>query len=77
MHYFMGDIIGLVAVVLIFGGGIFIAALAILKGGKTKKGQKTEADEARRAQEIYQGITRMEERIEALETIILERERKR
>jgi phage shock protein B len=73
----MNDFTGLLAVVLIFGGPIFLIALAILKGGKTKKGQKMEADEARRAQEIYQGITRMEERIEALETIILERERKR
>ncbi len=73
----MGEFIGLVAVVLLFGGPIFLIALSILKGGKTKKGQKMEADEARRAQEIYQGVTRMEERIEALETIILERERKR
>lgn len=73
----MGLMIGLVAVLLIFGGPIFLIALAILKGGKTKKGQMMEADEARKAQEIYQGITRMEKRIEALETIILEHEKKR
>jgi phage shock protein B len=77
MQEFMGLMIGLVAVLLIFGGPIFLIALAILKGGKTKKGQSMEADEARRAQEIYQGITEMEKRIEALETIILEHERKR
>jgi phage shock protein B len=77
MEEFMGLMIGLVAVLLIFGGPIFLIALAILKGGKSKKGRNMEADEARKAQEIYQGITRMEERIEALETIILEHEKKR
>ena len=77
MHDIIGPMIGLVAVLLIFGGPIFLIALGILKGGKTKKGQKMEADEAGRAQEIYQGITRMEGRIEALETIILEHEKKR
>ena len=73
---FLGPIIGLVAVLLIFGGPIFLIALVILKGGKSKKGQNMEAEEARTAQEIYQGINRMEARIEALETIILEHERK-
>ena len=76
MEEFMGLMIGMVAVLLIFGGPVFLIALAILKGGKTKKGRNMEADEARRVQEIYQGINRMEGRIEALETIILEHERK-
>jgi phage shock protein B len=76
MEEFMGLMIGLVAVLLIFGGPIFLIALAILKGGKSKKSRNMEADEARRVQEMYQGINRMEARIEALETIILEHERK-
>ena len=77
MNDFMALLVGLVSVLLIFGGPIFLIALAILKGGKTKKGQNMETNEARRAQEIYQGINRMEERIEALETIILQHEKKR
>ena len=76
MNDFMALLVGLVAVLLIFGGPIFLIALGILKGGKTKKGRNMEAEEARRVQEMYQGITRMEGRIEALETIILEHERK-
>jgi phage shock protein B len=76
MNEFIGHMTGLVAVLLIFGGPVFLIALGILKGGKNKKGRKMEADEARRVQEIYQGITRMEERIEALETIILEHQKK-
>jgi len=82
----MDEFIGLMAVLLIFGGPILILAMIagtilivvkISKGDTSKKGRKIEEDEARRVQEIYQGITQMEERIEALETIILEHERKR
>ena len=33
-------------------------------------------NEARMIQEIYQGLSRMEQRVEALETLLLEKERK-
>jgi phage shock protein B len=51
-------------------------AIKILKGGLSGKGQRLQAEEARMIQEIYQGLSRMQERVEALETIILDRERK-
>jgi phage shock protein B len=51
-------------------------AIKILKGGLSRKGQRVQSEEARMIQEIYQGLSRMEARVEALETIILERERK-
>lgn len=57
--------------------GTILSAIKIFRGETTEKGRRSHADEARRVQEIYQGITRMEQRIESLETIILERERKR
>ena len=57
-------------------GITFLMAIRILKGGVSKKGQRYQAEEARMIQEIYQGLSRMEERVEALETIILEHERK-
>ncbi|MBW2610164.1 MAG: phage-shock protein [Deltaproteobacteria bacterium] len=72
-------------VAIVFGGAILILAiigstilmgLKILKGGISRKGQKLQTDEARIIQEIYQGLSRMEERVDALETIIMERERK-
>ncbi|MEW5726016.1 MAG: phage-shock protein [Thermodesulfobacteriota bacterium] len=73
MH--MGSIIAL----LVFGfpivvvGGLFLVwALKIAKGHKEDLG----AEETRLIQEIHMGLTRMEERIEALETILLDRERK-
>ena len=71
--------------IIIFGGSILalaiigstiLMAIKILKGGLSRKGQKFATDEAKVIQQIYQGLSRMEERVEALETIILDRERK-
>ena len=76
---------GVLILTIIFGGSILalaiigstiLMAIRILKGGLSQKGQKLQTDEARTIQEIYQGLSRMEERLEALETIILDRERK-
>ena len=70
---------------IIFGGAIIILAIIgstiligikIAKGGVSKKSRKLHADEAKMIQVIYQGLSRMEGRVEALETIILDRERK-
>ena len=76
---------GVLILSIIFGGAILILAIIgstilmaikIIKGGISRKGQNIQTDEARLIQEIYQGLSRMEERVEALETIILDRERK-
>jgi len=66
---------GIVLALAIIGSTILMA-IKILKGGFSRKGQRIQAEEARMIQEIYRGLSRMEERVEALETIILERERK-
>ena len=76
---------GVLILTIIFGGSILalaiigstiLMAIKILKGGLSQKGQKLQTDEARMIQEIYQGLSRMEGRVEALETIILDRARK-
>lgn len=75
---------GVLILAIIFGGSVLalaivgstlLMAIKILKGGFSRKDQKLQAGEAKMIQEIYQGFSRMEERVEALETIILERER--
>ena len=67
---------------IIFGGSLLALAIIgstilmgmkIIKGGVSRKGQKSQAEEARMIQEIYQGLSQMEQRVEALETIILDR----
>jgi phage shock protein B len=51
-------------------------AIKILKGGVSRKDQGIQAEEAKKIQEMYQGLSRMEGRVESLETIILDHERK-
>jgi len=69
-------IFGGTVLVLAIIGGTILMAIKILKDGLSRKGQKFQAEEAKMIQEIYQGLSRMEERVEALETIILDSKRK-
>ena len=73
---------GSIIVAIVFGGTVLclaiigstiLMAIKILKGGMSRKGQQYQADEAKIIQEIYQGLSKMEQRVEALETIILDR----
>lgn len=55
----------------------FLIGLKIMRGGSSSsQGRKAMEEETRIIQEIYRGLNRMEERVEALETIIINRERK-
>jgi len=70
-------ILGTVLIFFSFLFSIIVIFVKLLKGGASSKGQKANADEAKMIQEIYQGMARMEERVESLETILIERERAR
>jgi phage shock protein B len=76
---------GVLIVAVVFGGTVLalaiigstiLMAIKILKGGLSRKGQKIQTEEAKMIQEIYQGLSRMEERVEALEAILLDTKRK-
>ena len=74
---------GSLALLLIFGpifaavvGGIFIKALKIWKGITPEQSRQFQAEETRLMQELHQGLVRLEERVEALETLLLDRKRK-
>ncbi len=54
-------------------GGTILMSIKLLKGGTTRKDQ---AEDSKTIQEIYQGLSRMEERVEALETILLDQDKK-
>jgi hypothetical protein len=69
-------VFGGIVLALAIVGSTILMAIKILKGGLSRKGQRFQAAEARMIQEMYRGLSRMEERVEALETIILDRERK-
>jgi phage shock protein B len=69
-------IFGGVILSLLIIGGTILMGIKIAKGGVSRKHQHSQAEEARMIQEVYHGLTRMEKRVEALETIILEGDRK-
>ena len=71
---------GVMIVAIIFGGlilclailgGTILMGIKIKKGGLSRKDQRSQTEDTRMIQEIYQGLEGMEKRIEALETIIL------
>jgi hypothetical protein len=53
-------------------GGTIVLSIRFLKGGGSRKDQ---AEDSKIIQEIYKGLSRMEERVEALETILLDRDK--
>ena len=63
---FGGSILALVII-----GSTILIAINILKGGASRKRQIMESEEARMIQSIYKGLSEMEKRIEAAETVIL------
>jgi TM2 domain-containing membrane protein YozV len=87
-RFYVGKIGTGILMILTFGGlGIWslIDLVVILCGEFTDRdgnkirqwtGEQLSTDETRMIQELHLGSSRMEERIEALETIILDRERK-
>ncbi len=54
-------------------GGTILMSIKLLKGGTSRKDQ---AEDSKIIQEIYQGLSHMEERVEALETILLDQDKK-
>jgi phage shock protein B len=53
-----------------------LSAIKIIKGRASGRNQALADEEARMIQEIYRSMEKMEARVEALETLLLEKERK-
>ena len=53
-------------------GATIVISIKLLKGGASRQDQ---AEDSKIIQEIYQGLSHMEERVESLETILLDREK--
>jgi phage shock protein B len=74
---FVGFFIGGAILLLATLGLILIGIIRAAKtGGISKKDKQTHADETKMIQDIFNGLSKMEERIETLETILIERQRK-
>lgn len=77
---------GVIFVAICIGGTILmIATLGLIligiiraakTGGISKKERQVHAEETKMIQDIFNGLSKMEDRIEALETILIERQKK-
>ncbi len=57
-------------------GGVAVAIVRLIKGPQGKQAAQADEDEARVIQDLHKGLARMESRINALETILLEKQGK-
>jgi phage shock protein B len=70
----IATILGFALLVLALLGGIGVAIIKVIKGKSGGRDDETQAEETKLMQELHQGLSRMEQRIDALETILLERQ---
>jgi phage shock protein B len=56
---------------------IIVLGVVKILAGRSRKDKAAGVDEARMIQEIYGSLSKMEKRVEALETILLDREERR
>lgn len=57
--------------------GTILVAMKLRHGSLSVKSREAQAEEAATIQEIYQGLTQMEKRVESLETLLMERKPKK
>ena len=73
-----GMLFGFLLILLLSIGGLSVAFVKALRGGgSTRKVRQLEAQEARAFQDLQRGFSRMEERIESLETLFMGRSQHR
>lgn len=66
-----------ISMILISMGVCFLMIVKAFRGGANAGATANDDDETRMIQEIYHGLSKMEDRIETLETLLIEGERKR
>ena len=62
--------------VIALAGGFLVWMVKILKGNSGGKNKDQRSEQARLIQELYQGLRKMEKRVDSLETIMLDKHRK-
>ena len=72
----MGTFLFFVTILLIISGIIIIKVLKMVRGDADSQSPESRAEEVRLMQELNQALVRMEQRVEVLETILLDREKR-
>ncbi len=78
MFGFLSSVIiaGAALIGLLILGTVFLLGFKILKGGNPREVREESREETRIVQELYQGLERLEGRVESLETLLLEGDEK-
>lgn len=69
-------ILGFILLALGLLGGVAVAIVRIIKGPRGRKASQADEEEARLIQDLHKSLERMDQRIDALETILLEKDMK-
>ncbi len=76
----MGHFLTFVFAVMLLGVAVVVVIMVLLvrllRGGSGASTHNEAGNEARLIQELYHGLNKMEERMEALETLLLDKEQK-
>ena len=70
--FIAGIVFSGIILLLLVVGGFFFMIFRMRQGGTLAQDRSKQNEEATMIQEIYTGLSRMEQRVEALETILME-----
>ena len=76
MLFVLGGSLGLIILAIAAISGIILFSIKIIKGGFSHKDRQHLTMETKMVQDIYQGLRKMETRVEALETLLMDQDRK-
>ena len=69
-------IFGSIIIALTVISGTILMGMRLKHGGISRKDREGSSDEAKTIQELYNGIRKMEERVDVLETLLMDRKKK-
>jgi len=71
--FILSIIFGSIILGLAIIGGTILMTIKYRHGGLSREDRQKQAQDTKMIQEIYRGLSKMEERVEALETILMDR----
>lgn len=74
-NIFFVIVFGSIIIIISIIAGTILAFMKMRHGGVSRKSRQRFDEETRMVQEIYHGLTQMEKRVEALETILMGKEK--
>ena len=78
MNLFCGfiSVLAFIVLGLFLIGCLILLGFKLLRGGFSNNERHRHNEETRVIQDVYKGLSKMEERVEALETLLMDQERK-